>query len=377
MVQGVLARQAAAVREGDQRAYLAETDPRATAYRAAQRGVFRNLARLPLATWSYEVREVSTGSGNHATAKVSLRYRLKGYDRVTTESPERLGLTRRDGRWYLASERTGGTRQLWEQGDMRVVRGAHSLVLGVGRSQSALRALARTADEAVPSVDAAWPRAWSRKVVLVAPDSLDDMARLLGSPASSYAGIAAVTTGEAGGDARAGTPADRIVVNPEAYGVLSGVGRQVVLTHEATHVATRDTTTPATPLWLSEGFADWAGYRETAQSPRTAAPELARAITEASTAGRDPEPLRALPPDKAFRFGSAPDTLAHAYEGGWLACRMVAEKWGEDKLVALYLRAGQPPDTDTALRSVLGISQRKFTTLWRAYALHELNRQPK
>lgn len=377
-LQGVLARQAAAVRQGDEGRYLAETDPRATEYRAAQRQVFRNVERLPLSEWSYEVREVSgTRDGGHATAKVTSRYRLRGYDRVTTRAPERLGFTRRDGRWYVSSERAGGTRQLWEQGDMRVVRGEHSLVLGVGRSPSALRALATAADRAVPSVDAAWPRKWSRKVVLEAPDSLADMARLLGSPAATYAGIAAVTTGETGGDGRTGTPADRIVVNPEAYSVLSATGRQVVLTHEATHVATRVQTTPATPLWLSEGIADWAGYREAGQSPRAAAPELARAVTEASAAGGDAGPLRALPTDKAFRFGGDPEKLALAYEGGWLACRMVAEQWGEGKLVDLYIRAGQQnggrsPDTDAALRSVLGFGEREFTERWREYAVREL-----
>ncbi|NED03014.1 hypothetical protein G3I55_15260, partial [Streptomyces sp. SID6648] len=71
---------------------------------------------------------------------------------------------------------------------------------------------------------------WARRVVVVVPRSLEGMAGLLGSPASSYRGIAAVTTGETGGRERA--PADRIIVNPDAYGLLGDLGKQVVLTHE-------------------------------------------------------------------------------------------------------------------------------------------------
>ncbi|MDJ1135383.1 hypothetical protein [Streptomyces iconiensis] len=377
VLQGVLARQAVAVRKGDERGYLAETDPRATRYRTEQRRVFRNLRLLPLSEWSYEVREVAGAEdGGRATAEVALRYRLAGYDRVTTTATERLGFVRREGRWYVASEREGSARQLWEQGEMRVVRGEHSLVMGVGRSRPALRALARTADKAVPAVEAAWPRKWSRKLVLEAPASLTAMGGLLKSPASSYEGIAAVTTGEADGNGRAETPADRIVVNPGAYGMLSGTGRQVVLTHEATHVATRDATTPATPMWLSEGIADWAGYRDADQPPRTAAPELTRAVTGEAKGGQIAA-LRALPSDAQFRFGSDPEKLARAYEGGWLACRMIAEQWGEDKLVALYARAGDEgearrQDTGAALDAVLGIGEKEFTERWRAYVVREL-----
>jgi hypothetical protein len=55
------------------------------------------------------------------------------------------------------------------------------------------------------------------------------MAGLLGSTDGDYRGIAAVTTGEAGGAGAA--PADRVIVNPDAYGLLGDFGRQVVLTH--------------------------------------------------------------------------------------------------------------------------------------------------
>jgi hypothetical protein len=193
------------------------------------------------------------------------------------------------------------------------------------------------------------------------------MAGLLGSPASSYRGIAAVTTGETGAPAQA--PADRIIVNPDAYGLLGTVGGQVVLTHETTHVATRAHTNAATPLWLSEGYADWVGYRDTGRTPAEAAPELQHTVNGGSVPA-------ALPTDDDFGFSGDASRLAAAYEGGWLACRMIAGRWGEVKLDAFYRAVGEhdkrPGAVEGALKSVLGTTLPQFTADWQAYLRAQL-----
>lgn len=137
------------------------------------------------------------------------------------------------------------------------------------------------------------------------------MAGLLGSPASSYRGIAAVTTGETGG--REHAPADRIIVNPDAYGLLGSLGKQVVLTHETTHVATRADTTSATPLWLSEGYADWVGYRGSGRTAAQAAPNWP---ARSPRAGRPPgcRPTRTSASPPTLRHWPAPTRAA-----GWPA----------------------------------------------------------
>jgi hypothetical protein len=248
-------------------------------------------------------------------------------------------------------------------------KGAHSLVLGVGQGAGELRAYARLADRAVPTVSRAWGTDWTRRVVVLVPRSLDGMAGLLGAPASNYRGIAAVTTGEAGGSGRA--PADRVVVNPEAYVSLGRTGKQVVLTHETTHVATRAHTTAATPLWLSEGYADWIGYLGTGRTPTEAAPELARAV-------EDGDVPSALPADKDFGFTSDPTHLAQAYEGGWLACRMIADHWGQARLDAFYRAVGTHQQragaVEDALKKVLGTTPGAFTEQWREYVRAQLTR---
>nr|WP_203696551.1 hypothetical protein [Streptomyces rubrogriseus] len=354
-VQRVLDRRAAAVLAHDAAAYA----------RTGTGTGFGNLSAIPLAAWSYRVRGVER-SGDTATADVELRYRVQGYDRGPVSAGRTVRLSRDGtaGTWTVDSDRPAkeSGQQPWDQGAVEVVRGTHSLVLGVGQSTTALRRFADLADRAVPAVSDAWDGDWSRRVVVVVPRSLEGMAGLLGSPASSYRGIAAVTTGETGG--REHAPADRIIVNPDAYGLLGSLGKQVVLTHETTHVATRADTTSATPLWLSEGYADWVGYRGSGRTAAQAAPELADAVAEGRVPAR-------LPTDEDFGFTADADALARAYEGGWLACRMIAEQWDEDRLDAFYRSVGTHDDragaVEAALHEVLGTTPDDFTARWRAY----------
>ncbi|MCC2277079.1 MULTISPECIES: hypothetical protein [Streptomyces] len=368
-VQRVLDRWSAAVREHDEKAYLAAVDPQAPDYRADRQRVFARLAAVPLASWEYRLVRTggfapAPGPGRRIAAEAELRYRLDGYDSAPVVVPVRLTFAGRGGRWYVAAGDPAG-QQLWEQGDVTAVRGAHSLVLGSGQDRARLQALADLADRAVPAVDTAWRGTWAGRVVIEMPASLDRMAALLGAPAANYRGIAAVTTGEVGGTAAA--PADRIVVNPEAYGVLGEFGRRIVLTHETAHVATRAATSGSTPLWLSEGFADWAAYRGTGRTARQAAPELADAVA----AGKGPQQL---PADGDFGFTGEAGRLARAYEGGWLACRMIAEKWSEAKLVDVYRAFGRKRPAKEVLRKVLGVSPDEFTARWRAYVAGQFGR---
>ncbi|MFC9279857.1 hypothetical protein [Streptomyces collinus] len=359
-VQRVLDRRSAALLGHDERAYGS----------TGTRTGYVRLRALPLASWSYRVTAVHREDAG-STADAELRYRIAGYDQAPVSVPRTLALSRTaDGHWYVTADRPAGGagQQLWDQGTVTAVKGAHSLVLGTGRSTGDLREYARLADHAVPAVSQEWGTRWSRRVVVLVPGSLSGMAGLLGSPASNYRGIAAVTTGEAGGSGKA--PADRVVVNPEAYAMLGSVGKQVVLTHETTHVATRADTGAATPLWLSEGYADWIGYLGTGRTPAEAAPELARAVQD----GHVPQ---ALPADKDFGFSGEPTHLAQAYEGGWLACRMIADDWGQAKLGAFYRAVGAHPRragaVEDALRTVLGTTPAAFTAEWRAYVRGRLS----
>lgn len=359
-VRQLLDRRAAAVLAGDEPAYAL----------TGARAEFTRLRALPLAAWSYRLTALHRTDGDGATADVELSYRVEGIDKAPVKAGRTLRLTERDdGKWYVDADeparKTG--QQLWDQGTVQAVRGAHSLVLGVGQSTESLHRYAGLADRAVPAVTEAWGGAWTKRVVVLVPKSLEGMAGLLGSPASAYRGIAAVTTGEVGGSVKA--PADRVIVNPEAYAVLGDFGKQVVLTHETTHVATRTATSAATPLWLSEGYADWVGYRSTGRTAVQAAPELARAVAS----GEVPD---ALPEDAGFGFNGDAGKLAQAYEGGWLACRLIADRWGEVRLGEFYRAVGahgtRAGAVEGAMAGVLGTTPGEFTVLWRDYLRAQL-----
>ncbi|MFF7810606.1 hypothetical protein ACFZCF_01575 [Streptomyces sp. NPDC007945] len=365
-VRALLDRHAEALLDRDETAWLAAVAP---SYRAEARTEFRRLAAVPLAGWSYRVTGVDRTGEGRLTARVERGHRVEGYDPGPSAAGRLVDLTERDGRWYVTGERPaeGAPVRLWEQGEVTAVRGARSLVLGVGQDRKRLAEIARLADRAVPAVDAVWSPGWARRVLVLVPASLDDMGGLLAVDGAQYRGIAAVTTGETG--RRPDAPADRVIVNPEAYGMLGDFGRELILTHEAVHVATRAHTSPSTPVWLSEGFADWVAYRGAGRTPAQAAPELRRAVR----AGDAPA---ALPEDADFGFGGDGEALARAYESGWLACAMIADRWGEDRLTAFYREVGAHPGregaVENALHKVLATTPERFTAEWRTYLRAQL-----
>ncbi|MDF9803219.1 hypothetical protein M2436_001766 [Streptomyces sp. HB372] len=365
-LDAALERRAAAVLAHDPAGYLDGLAPDAAKLRAAQRTELDRLADVPLKSWTYDVKDITEQDGQWATADVELRYRIAGYDTAPVATRRVLELMRDGERWYITEDRPakGSSGQLWQQGDVEVVEGEHSIVLGVGRSRNELRQVADTVDLAVPAVSDAWPRPWNRRVVVLVPDSVEDMAGLLGSPEASYRGIAAVTTGEVGGTGKSPAIADRVIVNPQAYATLGSFGQRIVLTHETTHVATRTSTSTATPVWLSEGFADWTAYRGEDRAADTIAPELAEAVRTGMTPAE-------LPADPDFGFDGDPAKLAGAYEGGWLACELIAERWGKEKLIAFYEAVGAHDGRDGAVEqamdAVLDTTPEQFTADWRDY----------
>ncbi|WP_329027413.1 hypothetical protein [Streptomyces sp. NBC_00690] len=367
-VQRTLDARAAAVLDHDEHAYLSHLAPEVVGLYVEERRQFRNLADVPLRSWSYRVVEMD-GEGERVTADVELRYRLTGYDYAPVTSRRQVRLDKRHERWWVTADEPaqGSAQQLWQQGRVRAVHGKRSLVMGVDQGVERLKALADRADRAVPAVSDAWPSPWPRRVVVLAPASVEAMGALLGAPAAGYRGIAAVTTGETG---RTGAvPADRILVNPSAYTVLSEFGQDAVLTHETAHVATRAYTSQATPMWLSEGFADWVAYRGTGRTASQTAPELQRAVRRGAVPA-------GLPLDGDFSFGADADGLARAYEGGWLACELIAERWGERKLTEFYRAVGagrtRAGAVERAVVEQFGTTLKEFTEEWRDYLRERL-----
>jgi len=371
-VRALLAARARAIREHDRAAWLATVDPTQPAFVARQAAVYDALAGLPLADWDYQLDPAAPppapldldrtrGPGWWAPG-VTLTYRLAGYDEHSTYEPQRLTFVPHADGWLLAADddfaATGHdtTRGLWDSGPVVVLRGRSCLVLGHPGSRALMRQVADGIDAAVPRVTRVWGPGWSQRVVALVPRSAAELSSVIGGT-GDYSRVAAVATAELVDPTAGYHPVgDRVLVNPQTFGRLGGIGRQVVLTHEVTHVATRQATGAAVPAWLVEGLADYVGYLDAGLPLRLSAAELRDAVRR----GQSPVQL----PSEHDYDGSNPD-LAKVYEEGWLAVSLLVAEHGQTGLLRLYRTVGQGRDVDAALHDLWGSDLATFTAEWR------------
>lgn len=355
-VAAVLANRARAVRDRNRIAFLATVADAPAAFQQTQARLFDNLAKLPLDGW-----EEIPGQPHGATGvvQVSLRYKITGFDTAPVARTRHLAFAPRSGTWTITGDGTSaglaGDADITDAGPLTVVREGPVLVAG---DAPGLDEIARRLAAAVPKVTAVTGTSWARRAVALAPADPALAGRIAGGgqDIAQFAALAVVTPGP---DRSPGQ--DRIVVSP-AFGRLNALGRDVVLTHELTHVATGGARDARTPIWLIEGLADYVGYRGTKVTVKSAARELAAD----AAAGRLPTALPAR-----SDFDGASGRLSQAYQEAWLACRMVADRYGESTLVRLYRAAGREPEA-AALRRTLGLSPDTFTADWRDYLREEL-----
>lgn len=366
----LLQRQAAAVRKGDRAAYLATIDPRSRSFAKLAGRTYDNLRRLEVAELRFSRPVEDAGGltpdrrrelgGTAWLGEVESTVRLTGIDPEPWVAKLRMVFVERDDKVYLAADQEGISSSqplpLWLTDEVTVIRDEHSIVVGSGPVDR-LRAYARTADRAVPRVTDVWGDGWTKHVVILVPRTQREMERLIGAEAGSQSAVAAVTTSVGRANAR---KASHIVVNPSTFGEVGPLGRLVVLTHETTHVASHATVS-GMPMWLSEGFADYVGFKEAGLSTSVVAEELFDSVRS----GGAPDHL----PD-GNDFDPRTDHLDRAYESAWLACRYIATHWSQDTLVEFYRSMDTAPtkSAQQALYSdLLGVTQEQFVQGWREY----------
>jgi hypothetical protein len=247
----------------------------------------------------------------------------------------------------------GGDRRspLWMTTPLEVRRGPDTLVLVAGDAREADTYAAR-ARAAVPAVRAVLPD-WKPRLVVEVPPTVAALHEALDSEPGEYAQIAAVTS-TTDGSLAPDAPV-HVFVNPEVFGGLKPRGAQVVMSHEAVHVAT-DAATSTMPLWLLEGFADYVALRDVQLPFSVTAGQIIRQVR------RDGPPAHLPGPTE---FDTATAYLGASYESAWLACRVLAEIGGQDSLVRFYRDVDDGTAVGAALQSEYGISERAFTDEWR------------
>jgi hypothetical protein len=203
------------------------------------------------------------------------------------------------------------------------------------------RDLLRFCESAVRDVTKVWGRDWAQRAdVVVAADAQE---------------LGVLISGVDLEDVAAVTKDGQVFVNAAAFRRLSDPGRQVVTTHEVTHLATGSVRGRGVPTWLIEGFADYVGYLHAGIPLQRAAIELSAEVR----AGKVP---RSLPDEAAFDGGRQPS----AYEQSWLAVSLLVREHGERLVVRLYRAVAAGTWFNRALPLLFATSVTDFTAHWRA-----------
>jgi hypothetical protein len=292
--------------------------------------------------------------GKGWVADVELSWRIGGYDEANSQMDVSFTFvqTPRGAALVMAGDNHDNAAPLWLLTDLAVERSRRALVMVADRGD--VGQYARLADRAAADVRRVLP-GWRGRLVVEVPESQAQLDRVLGTRAKTYDAIAAVTsTVDGSRDASAPT---HVFVNPRVFGTLGKAGSQIVISHEAAHVATHAATSDM-EMWLLEGFADYVALAHVDLPVSVTASQILAQV-------RQDGPPRQLPrPDE---FDPKDDALGASYESAWLACRFLAERYGERRLVELYQAVGGGLPPEKAFRQVLGTSEKQFTRGWRDY----------
>jgi hypothetical protein len=282
---------------------------------------------------------------------VQLEYSYGGWD----ESPARMETSvvfvpTSDGARIASFGAAEARSPLWLADRLSVVRTAHSLLEVAGGPSGRYAGLVSRARRQVRQV---LPD-WRGPLLVEVPHSRAQLDAALQAEPGQYDKIAAVTT-TADGSLSAGAPV-RVFVNPAVFEKLKDRGAQVVMSHEATHVATGATFT-SMPTWLLEGFADFVALDHAGVPVNLAAGQILRRLR------KDGLP-HGLPTSQDL--DPTANGLGATYEEAWLACRFLAQEYGADRLVRFYRKVSAGASAEEAFRSELGTTQRAFVARWRA-----------
>lgn len=378
-VQALLRTRADAVKRRDEKAFMAGIDPQADpAFVDAQRALFTNLAGVPLREWDYTLvaqRALDSaalpgvrGAEELWAPEIQLVYALRGSDVSTTQRPMGYLLIRRAGTWYIRSDNDLQNvgrktwRGPWDFGPCVATTTGRGLVISHPARQEMAERIASELDSAVHAVSDVWGTGWPEQVVVLLPDTPDEMRALVG-PNFPVDAVVAVSVADRVDNEKHTATGQRVVMSPTTADKLGIAALKIVLRHEITHIAARGSTVDGSPMWLLEGFADYVGYRESGIPLGQAAPDLnAQMITRG--------PPDRLPTDEEFR-GSG-HVLDMAYQQSMSVARFVADKFGEAKLLELYhvlAKAGRASaaDIDKFLQSVVGLDREQFVAAWQEY----------
>jgi hypothetical protein len=281
---------------------------------------------------------------------VQVSWRVSGADSGTSSVDLPLVTSWSGEEPVFESFRTGSERvPLWLLTSLQRRTTGQVTVLG---PRERLSVLVRQGVLALRTVQRTVPAWRGPLVVEAAPDgaAFRKASGLTGDAAAQIAAVTATTDGSTLPDAPV-----HVFLNPDIHTPLGPEGQQIVLSHEAAHVALGAVGTSA-PLWLSEGVADYVALVDSPIPVTVLAAQILRRV-------RDQGPPRRLP--GSAEFDGTDDAIGAWYEAAWLAARLLADEYGERRLLELYRRTDAGTGLDAAMRDLLGTSETAFVREWR------------
>jgi hypothetical protein len=241
---------------------------------------------------------------------------------------------------------------------VRLDRTGKVLVVGP-RGDARVDGLGAIAEDARRDVAAFWSAKWPGTAVVVLPSEARLLDPLVGTPAGSDQ--VAVTLWSTGSDG----PVIRVMMNPSVYNRMLPLAREIVLRHEITHVAQDALPRDNVPTWLTEGLADYVGYRGSGVPDFLVGRELFAQVQASGPPDR-------LPAESEFALDRAGDERRVAYQAGWAFCQMIVDEYGEGQLVPFYAAVARGDGSsqqrlDDAADEVLGASFDELLVKWQAW----------
>jgi len=366
-IRDLMAARAAAVEDGDARAFRATVDARQPELVAAQMTLFRNLQALPLDSFRYEVSTIyltpARVPGRDPVLHPQVLEQLQVTATMTRPVSNKLDVTlvRRGDRWLVGAEREPGAKGSVEEPQERPWLGVPIAVRHEGNLTVLVDAASR--DRLAGLVEAVQDGVQRDASILgVEPDQRVLVDATSNGEATGFgAGVtekaAAVTfpiisagLDDAGRTEEAEVAGTAIKINPQQVAELLDEDR--VLWHELTHYLLFDHVL-GSPTWLTEGVAAWSEWQPVRMSGLVVADDLYDRIQRA---------YRELPGKGVF-YGK-PDV---DYPIAQAAVQWLVDRGGTARLLELmrtYDRLYDGADTDAntgkALRKVYGITEKEL-----------------
>ncbi|MBY8875520.1 hypothetical protein K7640_27175 [Micromonospora sp. PLK6-60] len=396
-VDALLAGQTKALKDRDEKAFLATFDPAYAKLVNQQRSLFRNLVKVPFAEATFKrlgggsaVKPLGTGAS--FTQRVAFVHKIDGFDLHPVDEQYDWTIARTEKGAPLKVTAVKGNTSDWGAAtyypapwdkwrDIHVERTEHTLFIVNASLKSQARRYAPQAERAAAANLDAWraggvsgeiPQGFVISLVKGKKD-LGSLYRVAKEPppeAGFSWGVPRYQDIDASTDEKApDTGGSRVVIDLASpfFRPSERSGPGEIFRHELAHslvtalAAQQPDSVVPRESWVVEGFAEYLGNE---RKPWTASPRTASA-KQSLRSGYSVS----LKPEFNMANGESANL---SYWCGHSAIGYIVEKYGERKafeVVAAHYRGKELKD---ALPDVLGVSYPDFTTSWEAYVMAKI-----